>query len=366
MESHRFDLIVVGAGLSGLTAAAAAAARGLRVGLTNTGFGLFVFGAGCVEAAAGPVEHPDASREAIDFFCSFSREADYPFQGGAGERRHLPTMMGSFQTVSLAPGHLWNGAAEGGARAVVVGIKGLSSFEARFTAERLAFHAARHGFLATYAAREIALPSEPGTCPTTLQFANRFDRDADFRAELAEILRPLGGDADLIILPGILGQRTSSRDISEFERSVGCPVCELPTLPPSVPGLRLFHALGARLKRTGVEMFSGYPVNRLDMEGRRCAGVVIDRPARPLRLTADTVVLASGRFSGPLLGRPFTGIDAWLRPVSGDGAVIADNLHAAGALLQGVGGHGGNGQAILTGYRTGLMAARQGGRDAAE
>jgi flavin-dependent dehydrogenase len=48
MASNHFDVVVVGAGIAGMTAAAAAAGQGRKVGLVNAGFGLFVFGAGCV------------------------------------------------------------------------------------------------------------------------------------------------------------------------------------------------------------------------------------------------------------------------------------------------------------------------------
>lgn len=367
MRSDRFDLIIVGAGIAGMTAAAAAASRGLRVGLVNAGFGLFVFGAGCVESQQLlPNEAPEALGEAIDFFCDVTRQAGCPFRGSLGERRHLPTIMGSFQTVALAPFYLWNSDAAASNRAAVVGIKGLSSFDANFAADRLVHNARRLDLNTTYVAREISLSLEAGSQASTLQFANRFDRDPHFRRELLDALKPITRDTDLIILPGILGQRSTLHEISDFERALDCPLCELPTLPPSIPGLRLFHALEAHLRKMGVEFFSGYPVKELEIENGHCQGVLVDIPARPLRLVAESVVLASGQFSAHLLGATFFGVDGWLHPITRSGAVIADNLYAIGALLRSTGGHGGNERAILTGYRAGLLAAEQGGRHAAQ
>jgi len=367
MESDRFDLIVVGAGISGMTAAAAAGSQGLRVGLVNTGLGQFVFGAGCIESRQPLAnEAPQVLEEAIAFFCAMTRHAGCPFHGGLGVRRHLPTIMGSFQTVALAPFYLWNSDTDEPSRAAVVGIKGLSSFDATFATERLTDNARRSGFNSTYVAREITLTREPGTVPSTLQFANRFDRDPTFRQELLEALKPFTRDCDLIILPGMLGLHSREPEISEFERALDCPLCELPTLPPSVPGLRLFHALEAHLRKIGVEFFSGFSVQSLDIGDGRCAGVWVDIPARPRHLLSESVILASGQFSASLLGAEFFGTDGWLRPITRSGALIADNLYATGALLRNTGGHGGNERAILTGYRAGMLAAGQGGRYAAE
>lgn len=367
MENFRFDLVVVGAGIAGLTAAGAAGARGLRVAVVNTGLGQFVFGAGCVESRPLlPNEAPEKLAEAVDFFCDLTRRAGCPFLGGLDERRHLPSIMGSFQTVALAPFYLWNGDAAAQVRAAVVGIKGLSSFDAQFATERLNHNARRQNLNTTYVAREIELSLASDTVASTLQFANRFDRDPNFRRELLDALKPITRDTDQIILPGILGLRTGLREISEFERALDCPLCELPTLPPSVPGLRLFNALQTYLRRSGVEFFSGYPVQKLEIEAGHCRGVLVDVPARPLRLSSETVILASGQFSASLLEGTFFGVDGRLRPITQSGAVIADNLHVAGALLRGTGGQGGNERAILTGYRAGLSALEQGGRHAAE
>ena len=364
MESNRFDLIVVGAGLAGMTAAATAADRGLRVALVSTGFGMFVFGAGCIaDQPLAPSDRPDLVDEAIGFFTEFSRQAGCPFEGTMDRPVHLPTILGSFQTVSLAPFYLWNGTkAE---RAAVVGIEGLSSFDATFVCERLNADAKHRGQTTTYTPFQITLSHEDGVFPSTLQFANRFDRDARFRQELVDALKPVARSADVIMLPGLLGLRSRQRDIAQLEKSLGCGLCELPTLPPSVPGLRLSNALERHLRQMGVEFLSGFPVSELTFNGRHCDGVVVATPGRPRRLSATSVILASGPFSAGLLGGQPSGFDDNLRPLAQDGAALGDNLYAIGALLSAGRGRAGNQRAILTGYRAGKLAAGQEGRYAA-
>lgn len=357
MDTERFDVIVVGAGMSGMTAAASAATRGLKVGLVNSGLGLFVFGAGCIEAQEPAAEPLELQQAAFDFFCAFARESGCPFLGGPDEQHYLPTILGTFQSVSLAPFYLWNGAARPAARTAIVGIEGVSSFDADFTAERLTHHAHRLGLPSTYFARRIALSRQGGTIPTTLQLANRFDQDRQFRQELLDALKDLASDADVILLPGILGQRSGLGEISRFTGYFSCLFAEMPTLPPSIPGLRLFHAFESHLRRVGVEFFSGFPVTGLELENGRCKGLVIDVPARPLHLSSRSVILASGQFSGHLLGRMPFGVDDRLRPTDETGRPIADNLHAIGALTACDGNRGGNRRAILSGYHAGTLVA---------
>ncbi|MTJ84048.1 MAG: FAD-binding protein [Telmatospirillum sp.] len=365
MDSNRFDLIVVGAGLSGMTAAATGAARGLRVAQVFSGFGMFVFGAGSIgRQPLSAIETPDLRDEALTFFREFTRQAGCPFEGDIDGEARLPTVLGSFQSVSMAPSYVWSGIAGTPGLAAVVGIEGLSSFDADFVAERLNAEAGRLGLATAYTARRISLPHEAGVTPGTLHFANSFDRDPAFRAALLAALKPIAMTADLIIIPGLLGQRTGTDEIEQFRQELGTPICELPTLPPSVPGLRLFHALERRLRRDGVEFFSGFPVTSLLLADGHCDGVEIATPARPRRLSASSVILASGQFSGRLLGRQGSGFDDRLRPLDETGGAIGDNLYAAGAFLSAPGEHGGNQRAILTGYRAGMLAVGQEGRHA--
>lgn len=359
VNSNHFDLIVAGAGISGITGAAAAASRGLRVALISTGPGSFVLGAGCVEVQNMDRTTPSLE-EAIAFFRNFTEVAGCGFRGGLGEKRYIPTIMGSFQTVSLAPFYMWNGDPSPMSQVAVVGIKGLSSFDSSFVADRLAYHASKLERSSTYVAREIELSTKADTIPGTLQFGNRYDRDLSFREELRDALKPIAATSSLIILPGILGLKSGQSEIEWLEKELNCMLCELPTLPPSIPGMRLFNRLEARLRKIGVELFTGFPIQQLQIEHGHCKGVLLKTPARPLTLSSETLMLATGPFSGKLLGKSLFEVNHDLRPLDSSGAVIADNLFAAGAILRNSGARGGNAMAILTGYVGGMLAAGAG------
>jgi anaerobic glycerol-3-phosphate dehydrogenase len=158
-------------------------------------------------------------------------------------------------------------------------------------------------------------------------------------------------------MPGIFGLKSGQDKIEALESELGCLLCELPTLPPSIPGMRLFNRLEAYLRCSGVEFFTGFPIQKLEIENAHFTGVLLDAPARPLRLTADSVVLATGPFSSKLLGTSSFSVNSDLRLMESSGALIAGNLYAAGAILRNSSARGGNAMAILTGYASGMLAA---------
>jgi anaerobic glycerol-3-phosphate dehydrogenase len=197
---------------------------------------------------------------------------------------------------------------------------------------------------------------------TTLRIAQCFDRDANFRAELIDALRLAAPGFERILVPGILGLDSSAEQIAQFERELGCTICEIPTLPPSIPGLRIFHRLESYLHKIGVELFRGFPVEKLEIQGEASIGLRIASPGHPLNLRCDSVVLATGRHSANLLGGRYAGHDQQMRPLASTGSVMAPNLFVAGSLLD-----SGDGDVlhILTGYRAGKLAASTKGSYAA-
>ncbi len=358
MQSNRYDVIVVGSGIAGLTAAAAAARQNLKAAMIATGPGAVALGPGWLRAE--PVSHsPEATglTEAMAFFCEFSRQAGCPFEGDSANPRPMPTYLGSCESVAFAPHRLWNAAADTQVRTAIVGIRGLSIFDENFMAERLHERARATGSSCSYTARQIAFDRDFGLPATVLQIAMCFDRDATFRPELIRALRHAASGVERILLPAILGLHSSEKQIAQLEQEVGCSVCEIPTLPPSVLGLRLFHRLQSHLRAMGVELFTGFPVLSLQLRNGMCVALDIAAPGHPMTLHGESVVLATGRHSPSLLGEAIAGCDAQMRPVSAAGEVMAQNLFLAGTLAQSVAGYSGDMMRILSGYRAGTFAA---------
>jgi glycerol-3-phosphate dehydrogenase subunit B len=366
MGTNRYDVVVVGAGLSGLVAAGAAAHRNLKVALVATGAGSFVTGPAWLKAKE--IQQASAAPdlgEAIEYFCELASLAGCPYAGDISVTRFLPSILGDFHSVALAPLTLWNAELRIGISTAIVGICGLSSFDENFMAERLTEQARLITSGCTYTARQISLSRDMGVPVTTLRIAQCFDRDPAFREELMSALRAAASGFKRILVPGILGLETSAEQIAEFERELGCQVGEIPTLPPSIPGLRVYHHLESCLHRIGVELYRGFPVNKVEIQDDLCTGIQVDSPGHPLNLHCRSVVLATGRRTANPLGGEFAGCDLQMRPLTSTGSVMARNLFVAGPLPHSSAGDHGNVMHILTGYRAGSLAASTRGNHAA-
>jgi hypothetical protein len=208
-----------------------------------------------------------------------------------------------------------------------------------------------------YLAREIALHSSLGFPLTTLRIALRFDTDAGFRAELSGLLRDAARECSSILIPGVLGLRSGQQQHAEFEAELGCPVSELPTLPPSIPALRVYQRMMMHLQKIGVELYRGFPVSELNVEDCQFTQLTIESPGRHTVLRGQKVILATGQYSTELLGSEIAGHDSQLRPLDAQGKVIAEHWYAAGSLIDH--GVGGDAAAVVTGYRAGKLAAKE-------
>lgn len=357
MDRPNFHLIVVGAGLSGLVAAAAAANRGQRVALVHGGLGTFVYGAGCIGDLVAESE-PEQDH-AVAFFQELTAAAGVPFHGRPGVFHALPTILGTLQPVALAPASLWGGRQTRGARVAVVGVAGLSVFDADFVAERLNRHAVAAASGCVYLPRLIDLPRQDGLAHTPLALANHFDREDGFRRLLLAQLRVAGDGCDQMLLPAILGQRTAWDEVAALVGELGCTLGEMPTLPPSAAGMRLSNRLLGHLRQGGVEIFGGHPVRALELADGRCLGVVVDNPGHARRLAADAVILAGGPQSADLVPGWSGRVDSRQRPLNEDGDRLADGLYLAGALAVPAARHGGNGRAVVSGHAAALAALEQ-------
>jgi glycerol-3-phosphate dehydrogenase subunit B len=371
MTGNQIDLLVIGEGLSGITAAAAAAGQGLRVMLVSTGPGTFVLGTAGVDLDGLATRDPgfakydaDEIEEAIAFFAELSASAGFVFQGGLRDRRLVPTIMGTFQTVSMAPHSLWKGDPRGLAKVVVAGIEAMSGFDAAFVADRLYLHSRQMNLNTSYRGAVVRLPEDRRHALTAVEVADHVDRDPAYGDALVAALKNVVHDAELLIIPGILGMKSGDDDIRQFEEDIGCPVCELSTMPPSVPGLRLLRRFERRLIELGVEVCTGFSVQKLCLENGQCTGIILDTPGRPRRILADAVVLACGRFSRLLKGASEDQlpprVTEELQPVSRNGQVIARNLYECGSVLGESEPRHGNAIAILSGYRAAMLASKQG------
>nr|NIU56599.1 glycerol-3-phosphate dehydrogenase subunit GlpB [Phycisphaerae bacterium] len=118
------------------------------------------------------------------------------------------------------------------------------------------------------------------------------------REKLAQVIEPLVKDSKIIGLPAILGLYRTHEVISHLEELIGVPIFEIPTIPPSVPGLRLKEAFERGLRSKGVQYFSLTKALKVRQTAAGRFETHIGRDDVEHIIDSRGVILASGRFIG--------------------------------------------------------------------
>ena len=383
------DVVVIGAGLAGLTAALRLARAGKSVTLTTKGPGGLQLSQGTVdilgytpdrvtaplEAVAGvSADHPYASVGADGVAAAVSWLADELgpdlLVGDPARNYHLPTAVGALRPTALAQPSMVAGDAVGGKSYAVVGVRQLKDFPADLIAGNLARSKAPDGGALSAHSAWIDLPARKGEAdPTPLTYARAMD-DQSFAAAFATAVAAVAGKADVVALPAVLGIKR--RDVwRQVADQLGRDICEIPLPPPSVPGLRLYDALLAMVRAAGVRFVQGSRIVGFTPGGDGVASVTLAAAGGPRHLKAASFVFAPGGFESgaldvdsygaitePVFGLPLTATDAtplipsvyWGpqalfevgvrtddggRPVDAAGAVVHPNLFVAGGIIAG-------------------------------
>jgi glycerol-3-phosphate dehydrogenase subunit B len=211
----------------------------------------------------------------------------------------IPTAVGSLRPASILPEAQaaalapWSG--EG---LLLVGYRGYRDAWAGYAARNLSRLAWRGG-PAEIRSVEVELPGAAELHNLNARsLALHFDRP-DWRARaLSAIAAAIPSGHWRVGVPATLGIGDHVAAHAEAGRAIGHPVFEIPSLPPSVPGLRLFGALRSRILATGGRLQIGNEVVRVERDGRRVVAIHTEAAARTLRLAADDFVLATGGIGG--------------------------------------------------------------------
>lgn len=386
------DLLIIGAGLAGLSAALTAAEAGLRVRVIAKGLGVTHWHAGTIDLLgylpgqnapvsdpfaafdALPAQHPYrklsimAVEAALRHFQQVTNELSLSYGPTQHATRNtlLPSPVGAPRPVYLAPAAQLAGDLGRREPMVIVGLRGWRDFYPALIAANLTKlgHTARADFL------PVAVMTQRRDF-NTVHLAEALDRP-DTVERVVMALRPLIQPGERVGLPAILGLQRHTAIWTRLQEQLGAPVFEIPTLPPSVPGLRLFHTLRDHLSKLGVRVEIGMEAIGFAAEGRQIRSVATGTSARPLQHHARHFLLATGGVLGggfnsdhtgrcwetifnlPLTvpqdrrqwfrhqflhpaGQPiFTGgvaVNDQFQPVDRMGAVVYDNLWAAGGVL---------------------------------
>ena len=391
-ETRTCDLLVIGTGMAGMAAALFAAKKGIttiQVGLPggiNFAGGLLDLMAvhpvgekrpwkdpwACIRALvqdepAHPYAKiaPEAIRTALSEVTQFLAAVGLPYTGYGSRNVQLLTPAGTVKTTYRVPLSMWKGvdAWIDKSACLLVDFQGMKGFSARQIAE-----IQKPDWPGLRSAR-IALPGFKGEAyPVTMA---RALESPDMGKVLVKAVKPHLQGESVVGFPAFLGFEDTARLIAFLETELGLQIFEIPTMPPSLGGLRLQRAFEKGLPTLGVQALYQKQVRGVERLGNgdfrfEIGGADIDTVVR-----AKGAVLATGRFFGKGLHAHRTGIretvfglpvrqpesrtewhhpdflspaghpvnragletDEWFRPLGEDGAPAYRNLFAAGSIL---------------------------------
>jgi len=212
--------------------------------------------AGVAQLIEDHPEHPyalaglDALRSGTALLTEWLRDAGFTWQGSLARNLLLPTAIGTPKPSCLVPASMAAGDLRRTEPIVFCGFHGYEDFVPELAAANLS--RSWGGDDQSVRAIRVSLPGfEPGRLFTSIDIARSFE-DAAFRREVAgRIRREAAVDGVRIGMPAVLGLTHDMEVYSSFAAEVGHPVFEIPTLPPSVLGLRLFDRLRKHIQESG-------------------------------------------------------------------------------------------------------------------
>ena len=325
------EVIVIGAGPAGLLAAWVARQRGAKVCVLASGIGTTHISPGWIQVlnespgvsreswiAAHP-EHPYAltGMDALSGGLAALREVcaraqvkyvgnedltGLPNLSGLAANFPLPTALGAVVQAAAVPESFAAGDLRQPGAMLIVGPAGWRDFFPGLCADNLTrqgspAHAARFDLPEMHVSHFDATP---------VGLARLFDR-ADVRERVAAQLKPKLDGATRVGFPAVLGLDHSAEAWRDLSDRLGVPAFEIPTLPPSVPGIRLYNAFKAALTQAGVPILLDMTAVRGVVEGGRATGIGVPDVVRDRTYRADTFILATGGLYGGGITSDYTG-----------------------------------------------------------
>ncbi len=320
-QSEKYDICIIGTGLAGLAAAMFAVDRGLSVvqvgqtGEINFSSGLFdLLGvhpvgernvltdpwAGIDALVRDIPDHPYARLPKEDIqiafreLLSFLKETGLTYHRRMNHNSAVITSLGTTKLTYCVPHTMWNGVAalKKKPSCLIIDIRGLKGFSARQIA------AALQNDWPDLSTGRISFPGMDHLSEVYMEHMANSLILKENREELARAVRPHIKNAQIVGLPAILGLYRTHEVVSDLEKLIGVPVFEIPTIPPSVPGLRLKEAFERGLRAKGVQYFSQNRVLSVRAEGDEHFELDIGRTTIEHTVQSRGIILASGRFIG--------------------------------------------------------------------
>lgn len=320
-----FDIILIGGGLSALTCGIALQQQGKKCAIINNGQSALDFSSGSFDLLSdlpqtGEITNIEQAYELLQQqvpshpYCLFGKQTviakAQQFEQlakniglelvGSYERNHQRiTPLGSIKASWLSPTTLPCLNLEGQFeynKIAVLGIEGYQDFQPELLAENLAQHPAfknvaiRSHFLTIPALDNIRTK---GREFRSVHLSQVLQHD-EFLKQMANEIQQNTQTDEAVFLPACLGLE-NAKGFQDLIAACERQLFELPTLPPSVLGMRQHHQLKTHFEQLGGFIFNGAKVIKADIEQQQVKQVYTSLHGDEA-ITAQHFVLATGNF----------------------------------------------------------------------
>ena len=245
-------------------------------------------------------DHPYAKlpkEEIQTAFCellAFLKENGLTYHREMDHNSTILTSLGTTKGTYCVPHTMWNGVAalKKKPACLILDIRGLKGFSARQIAAALQND---------WSDLKIARISFPGMDHLNEVYTEHMANSLilkENREKFAKTVRPHVNNAQIIGLPAILGLYRTHEVVSDLEKQIGVPLFEIPTIPPSIPGLRLRETFERGLRAKGAKYYSQNRVLSVRAEGKGYFELDIGTKMTETTIQSRGIILASGRFIG--------------------------------------------------------------------
>ncbi len=318
MKSEYVDALIIGAGVTGLTAAEIIGEKGFKTIVVASGYG-------CSQASSGTIDVLGRYKgkniikldEALGEFVEENVNHVYAvagknfvlkalsgfhdknngfFVGKSGHNMDVITPIGVSKKTYLVQFTMQEASLENlaGNKVMIVAIPNLTCYAPHIIAGKMR----EEGVNAEVVKLDLSAISP-------FQLATVFESNPE---KLAEKLKATGANNyDRVIIPPILGLRNIQEVLQAIEELLGTKLIEIPSFPPSVPGKRLYLLLKERCEKVGVTVTLGEVASRIKVEKGEVKEVITDKK----RYTPSFLVLATGWLLNEILR--IKGIPKWRR-----------------------------------------------------